>query len=71
MLSALKYDEKQRKLQKIRYGDTGSWLLKNNVFTEWLNSEKSSCLCCYGMPGSGKSVLTLSFNLQVQYLPTN
>lgn len=58
MLSSLKYDEKQRKCQRVRYEDTGQWLLDNLVFQGWRTSNESSSLCCYGIPGCGKTVLT-------------
>lgn len=63
MLSSIRYDEKHRKLQRMRQEGTGLWLFKTNTFMEWSASTKSCCLYCYGMPGSGKSVLTLVLGL--------
>ncbi|KAL3302228.1 Pfs domain-containing protein [Colletotrichum asianum] len=37
---------------------TGRWLLEDEVFQSWKNSEASSILWLHGIPGSGKSKLT-------------
>ena len=51
MLSSLKYDEKQRRCQRVRYEDTGQWLIENKVFQDWRTLDESSALCCYGIRG--------------------
>lgn len=49
MLSSLKYDEKQRNFQRVRYAGTGQWLVENTVFQSWRTSSESSSLCCHGI----------------------
>ncbi|KAF7921112.1 uncharacterized protein EAE97_011380 [Botrytis byssoidea] len=51
---------KHRRLQKIRYHGTGSWLASVTEFRDWKIQNKSSVMSCYGIPGSGKSVLVSS-----------
>jgi Cdc6-like AAA superfamily ATPase len=36
---------------------TGEWLLKSNIFQEWINNSKQT-LFCPGMPGAGKTMIT-------------
>lgn len=43
-------------LQK-RHAGTGSWLLQSEVFETW-NSQSSSLLWLYGIPGCGKTILS-------------
>ncbi|KAE9569561.1 hypothetical protein CGMCC3_g14333 [Colletotrichum fructicola] len=38
---------------------TGKWLLEDEVFQSWKNNKTSSILWLHGIPGSGKSKLTL------------
>lgn len=56
-LLVLDYEGKQRRMQKLRYANTGTWLLNSFEYKSWFNSQESSLLCCYGIPGCGKSVL--------------
>ncbi|THV47883.1 hypothetical protein BGAL_0282g00020 [Botrytis galanthina] len=51
---------KHRRLQKIRHHGTGSWLAGMTDYRNWQNQNKSSIMSCYGIPGSGKSVLVSS-----------
>ena len=48
---------KHKKLQTLRYHETGAWILEYGTFQEWRNSLQSSKLCCHGIPGCGKTVL--------------
>ncbi|KAF7944130.1 hypothetical protein EAE96_010534 [Botrytis aclada] len=51
---------KHRRLQKIRYHGTGSWIAGVVDFVNWNTQKESSFMSCYGIPGSGKSVLVSS-----------
>ncbi|TGO62599.1 hypothetical protein BOTNAR_0111g00170 [Botryotinia narcissicola] len=51
---------KHRRLQRIRHQGTGSWLAGVTEYKNWQNQNKSSIMSCYGIPGSGKSVLVSS-----------
>lgn len=46
----------QAQKQSERQGDTGAWLLRMEIFTQWL-VQNNSLLWIHGIPGSGKSVL--------------
>jgi predicted ATPase len=52
--------EKQRKVLKIRQAGTGDWLSQNEDYNAWKNSTQSSVLSIFGIPGSGKTILTSS-----------
>jgi len=39
---------------------TGSWILGDRVFTQWLNEDQSSTLWLHGDPGKGKTMLAIS-----------
>jgi hypothetical protein len=39
---------------------TGSWILRDETFTEWLNEDKSRILWLNGYPGKGKTMLAIS-----------
>jgi hypothetical protein len=56
-LSTVKYETKHRKCQRLRHRDTGAWLSKTWKFENWLYDPQSTCLWCYGIPGSGKTIL--------------
>ncbi|TGO88249.1 hypothetical protein BPOR_0174g00020 [Botrytis porri] len=51
---------KHRRLQKVRHHGTGSWLARMADFSNWRTQKKCSVMSCYGIPGSGKSVLVSS-----------
>lgn len=48
---------KHKMIQSLRYEGTGAWILQHEAFQQWKNSAQSSTLCCYGIPGCGKTVL--------------
>ncbi|KAK2759747.1 ankyrin repeat protein, partial [Colletotrichum kahawae] len=50
------YDIRQRKYCRTRCPGTYQWLLDTDAFKTWL-SESSQNFTCYGMPGSGKTIL--------------
>ncbi|KAF8465408.1 hypothetical protein BDZ91DRAFT_783378 [Kalaharituber pfeilii] len=43
---------------KVSHPRTGEWLFEMSEYREWVQSSCSSVLWCYGIPGSGKSVLS-------------
>jgi hypothetical protein len=59
-LPSVDYVSKQAKLSRLRHQGTCAWLLSHAQYDAWLRSPRSTCLCCYGIPGSGKSVLAAS-----------
>ncbi|TGO71066.1 hypothetical protein BELL_0624g00010 [Botrytis elliptica] len=59
-MAAVDCRNKHRRLQKIRHSGTGSWLAGVADYRNWQNQNKSSVISCYGIPGSGKSVLVSS-----------
>jgi NACHT domain len=44
---------------------TGSWMLGNTEFTEWLNKPISQVLWLHGDPGTGKTVITTSLTREL------
>ncbi|KAF2995372.1 hypothetical protein E8E13_003624 [Curvularia kusanoi] len=59
-LPAVDYMSKQNRLTGIRHPGTCIWLQNMPEFDSWFKSPKSACVCCYGIPGAGKSVLAAS-----------
>ncbi|KAH0538694.1 hypothetical protein FGG08_004711 [Glutinoglossum americanum] len=59
-LSSLRYVDKHIKERKRRHPGTGSWLTQTDEFKKWMTGDRSACLWCYGIPGSGKTVLASS-----------
>ncbi|KAF8468216.1 hypothetical protein BDZ91DRAFT_782159, partial [Kalaharituber pfeilii] len=70
-----KYEERQRQLRRISdydytmrflecantsYPRTGEWLYQRSEYKEWVQARCPAILWCYGIPGSGKSVLSTS-----------
>ena len=47
-LSKLDFEETHQRNFSIRYGKTGEWFLKTKEFTEWIATNHSSLLWCYG-----------------------
>ena len=60
LLSIIDYVGQHSKLQKLRHHGTGSWLAEAQTFSNWRESQVSGCLGCFGIPGSGKTVLASS-----------
>lgn len=56
-LPAVDYLSKQSRLFNTRHPGTCDWLHSTSEYALWFASPQSTCLCCYGIPGSGKSVL--------------
>jgi Cdc6-like AAA superfamily ATPase len=59
-LPAIDYLSKQAKLSRLKHPGTCVWFERTSEYLSWLGKLDSSCLCCYGIPGSGKSILTAS-----------
>lgn len=53
------FDIRQHELVRVRYEDTGKWVLGSKEFVSWKDGERfnSQVLWISGQPGSGKSVL--------------
>ncbi|CAI6331959.1 unnamed protein product [Periconia digitata] len=59
-LRAVDYEAKHAKLLSAKHPGTNEWIHSNACYDDWIKSSKSTCLPCYGIPGSGKSVLAAS-----------
>lgn len=59
-IPAVDYLGKHSRLTNIRHPGTNQWLQTSPEFCAWLAAQGTDCLCCYGIPGSGKSVLAAS-----------
>lgn len=59
-LPSVDYSTKHMKLLNLRHPGTNNWLQATPKFLSWYDNSTSDCLCCYGIPGSGKSVLSAS-----------
>ena len=59
-VSTRNHEQKHHNVRMPRVDGTGEWLLHNIKYQHWRDEPKSSnnILCCNGIPGSGKSVLT-------------
>ena len=58
-LSTVNYQQLHSSIRRPRVLGTGQWLLEDIRFKSWrdLISPKERTLCCYGIQGSGKSIL--------------
>jgi Cdc6-like AAA superfamily ATPase len=59
-LPAIDYISKQSKLANSKHPGTCEWLRTTPELESWYAQPSSNCICCYGIPGSGKSVLAAS-----------
>jgi len=59
-LPTVDYHAKHAKFTALRHPGTNNWIRTSPRFQSWLSSQLSDCLPCYGIPGSGKSVLAAS-----------
>ncbi|KAF8421773.1 hypothetical protein EV426DRAFT_188014 [Tirmania nivea] len=61
LLSPLEPLKRHADVQSIRLEDTGTWLLELESFRKWCDIESTNgserILCCYGMPGAGKTLI--------------
>ncbi|KAF2117265.1 hypothetical protein BDV96DRAFT_571800 [Lophiotrema nucula] len=60
LLPTVDYEAKHQRLIRLRQAGTNEWIQRHPSFTSWLTSPRSDCLCVYGIPGSGKSLLAAS-----------
>lgn len=72
LLAVLSTHDSRKAHQKIRnqrHTGTGSWLKKDITFKTWAEGPNSDCLSCFGIPGSGKTILvsTLIDELAPEY----
>ncbi|KAI4235659.1 MAG: hypothetical protein LQ349_003012 [Xanthoria aureola] len=61
-----------RKLGRLRQDGTSTWILRHDVYQDWYDAKCSSTICCFGIPGCGKTMLS-SFivnSLQADAVPT-
>ncbi|KAI3600420.1 hypothetical protein WG66_001747 [Moniliophthora roreri] len=56
-ISSLPYQEYHNHHKRDVLQGTGSWLLEDQVYMDWKNSNNSSLLWLHGIPGAGKSKL--------------
>jgi Cdc6-like AAA superfamily ATPase len=56
-LNTVSYEAQHHKTFRQRYTGTLSWIPAHPRYTDWLGTPSSECLCCFGIPGSGKSVV--------------
>ncbi|KAH7397433.1 hypothetical protein BKA66DRAFT_241811 [Pyrenochaeta sp. MPI-SDFR-AT-0127] len=54
------YWSMQSKMSNLRHPKSNKWIQDTPEYLSWYSSLGSDCLCCYGIPGSGKSVLAAS-----------
>ena len=61
LLSPLEPLKRHADVKSMRLENTGTWLLKLECFHKWCNVKSTSrggrILCCYGMPGAGKTLI--------------
>lgn len=59
-LPAVNYYSTHRRIIAQKTKGTCKWLYNSAKFETWRTATRSICLCCYGIPGSGKSILAAS-----------
>jgi hypothetical protein len=59
-LPSVDYLGKYSRFLNRRHPGTNTWLFSTAKYMSWKTAQTSDCLCCYGIPGSGKSVLASS-----------
>lgn len=59
-LPVVVYGDKHAYFLKLRHKGTNEWIKVLQQFTSWQSQPNSACICCYGTPGSGKSMLAAS-----------
>ena len=69
-LSTIDNGAQHERLRSLKFPNTGSWILQHPEYFQWQSSATASGLCAYGIPGSGKSVLTSSIvdDLSARYM---
>lgn len=61
-----------RKLGRLRQDGTSTWILRHDVYQDWYVAKCSSTICCFGIPGCGKTMLSsfIISSLQVDAVST-
>ncbi|KAH6629410.1 hypothetical protein C7974DRAFT_185964 [Boeremia exigua] len=59
-LAVVDYVAKQSRFATLRHPGTCKWLQRTSAYKSWIQSTDSGCMCCYGIPGAGKSILAAS-----------
>ncbi|TVY80507.1 hypothetical protein LSUE1_G008386 [Lachnellula suecica] len=59
-LSKVDCQYRHRILKDARHEGTGIWLTASDEYRSWEAADATSVLCCFGIPGCGKSVLASS-----------
>ncbi|KAF1850123.1 uncharacterized protein K460DRAFT_269511 [Cucurbitaria berberidis CBS 394.84] len=59
-LPAINYVNKHSQRVELRHSGTTAWLQATPQYGSWFSSLASACFYCYGIPGSGKSILSAS-----------
>jgi nucleoside-triphosphatase THEP1 len=57
MLSTYDYMAKHRIVRSMRHDGTGQWILQHTEVRKWLGEPSSNLFVCFGIPGSGKTIL--------------
>jgi hypothetical protein len=58
-LSPLNPSARHLESQKKRVRGTGTWMLEDPKFLDWLSkTAKYQTLCCYGAAGAGKTIIS-------------
>ena len=61
LLSPLEPLKRHADVKSIRLENTGTWILELECFRKWYDmkstGESRRILCCYGMPGAGKTMI--------------
>lgn len=60
VLPSLEPHKQHSDIKAGRLDNTGAWLLQLDCFRRWSEGdvdENNSILCCYGIPGAGKTVM--------------
>ncbi|CAO2647534.1 Nn.00g084560.m01.CDS01 [Neocucurbitaria sp. VM-36] len=59
-LPAVDYVTKHSQKSTLKHAGTTEWLKDTPQYIKWYTSLSSACFYCYGIPGSGKTVLSAS-----------
>ncbi|KAI8931644.1 hypothetical protein NX059_011294 [Plenodomus lindquistii] len=54
------YAGKHSNLMATLHSGTNKWITTTKQYSSWVSSSSSTCLCCFGIPGSGKTLLAAS-----------
>ena len=74
-LSPLQPQKRHQDVRSMRLNNTGGWLLNDQRFTAWCTGQglepEDRILCCYGMPGAGKTVMWWALTSRSYLAETN